>query len=697
MQGATLIEQARQLLRQGALDDAARCLQQVLRADAADAAALYHLAQIACMQGRLEDGIALAQRSLAADFSQGRAHNLLGQALHQAGRTRDALASFDAAIAASPNLADAHGNRGDALAALGDKKAALASYDRATALDPESFANWLNRGAALFELQQFPEAVGSFERALAIEPDSAQAHFNRGNALAALARDDDALAAFEAALALAPAAVEALHNRGCVLSKVGRYTDAIASFERVLAIEPRHGAALSELAHCHLFTCDWEGLARSTRRLDTALADPNCVVPPFTLLELAIEPQRLRTCNARYVAQKVPPQITPFVHRASSRRSGKLRLAYLGDFNPHPVSYLTAGLFERHDRSAFDVLGVALGRDDGSAIRARIAKSCDRFFDATSLTDGEVANRLQELGVDIAVDLVGHTENARPGLLAHRPAPVQVSYLGYLGSMAADFIDYVIADATALPFSQQPFYAERIVHLPGCFMVQDRQQAVPHSLSRADVGLPSDGFVFCSFNHSYKIREPVFEIWMRLLREIPGSVLWLLSANPQAAANLRRAAERRTIDPQRLIFAERADLAYHLDRQRLADLFLDTVPYNAGATASAALWAGVPMLTCLGTSLVGRMAASMLRAMELPELATGSLAAYEETALTLARDPDRLQSVRRTIEQNKLRGPLFDTERTTRHIEAAYRTMWDAWQRDEPRRPFAVTAAPVQD
>ena len=410
-------------------------------------------------------------------------------------------------------------------------------------------------------------------------------------------------------------------------------------------------------------------MARNAGRLDAALTHPHCVVPPFTLLELAIEPQLLLACNARYVAQKVPQPNAPYVHRASDRRAGKLRLAYLGDFNPHPVSYLTAGLFELHDRSRFDIVGVALGRDEGSAVRTRIVRSCDRFFDATSLTDEEAARRLHDLGVDIAIDLVGHTENARPGLLARRPAAVQVSYLGYLGSMAGEFIDYVIADAIALPFDQQPFYVETIVHLPDCFMVQDGRQAAPGTLARANVGLPRDGFVFCSFNHSYKIRDAVFAIWMRLLRETDGSVLWLLDANPQAVNNLRRAAERHAVDPQRLIFAERADLAAHLDRQRLADLFLDTTPYNAGATASAALWAGVPVLTCLGGSLTGRMAASMLHAVGLPELATDSLTAYEAMAHALARDPARLQALRRTLERNKLRRPLFDTARSTRHIE----------------------------
>jgi predicted O-linked N-acetylglucosamine transferase (SPINDLY family) len=683
------IEQARALQRQGALDAAAQIYIEILRGDPANTDALYHLAQVNCRQDRIVEGIGLIRRVLAIDPRHARAHNLLGLALCRLGQLTEALASFDQAITVDPDLADAHGNRADGLAEAGRRDEAIASYDRAIALDPGSFANWCNRGAVLYELRRFDEAASSFERAAAVDPQSAQAQFNRGNALTGLTRYEDAIGAFDAAIAIEPNYIEALHNRGCLLSKLNRYDDAVAAFERLLAIAPNHGSAIGELVNCHLMACDWEKLAQSMPRLDAALSNEQCVVSPFVLLGLDIEPSRLEECNARFVARETRT-LDAFAHTPPAASPAKLRLAYLGDFNRHPVSYLVAGMFECHDRARFELVGMALGRDDGSDVRARIARSFDPFIDASSLSDDDAARMLHELGIDIAIDLVGHTENGRPGVLARRPAPIQVSYLGYLATMGAPYIDYILADPVALPLKEQPFYREAIVHLPDCFTVHDRRQAAPRTKSRADAGLPPQGFVFSSFNHSYKIREPVFDAWMALLRDVPDSVLWLLSANAQAVANLRRAAQARAVDPARLIFAERVDLADHLDRQHLADLFLDTVPYNAGATASAALWSGVPVVTCLGASLVGRMAGSMLNATGLPELVTTNLNDYVALAKALAQDPPRLQALRTKVELHRLSRPLFGTARTTRHIEAAYGTMWETWQGGKPPTGFAV-------
>ncbi len=685
-----LLDEARALQRQGALNEAAHIYVEILRSDPANTDALYHLAQVNCRQDRIVEGIGLIRRLLSIDSRQARAHNLLGLALGRLGQTQEALASFDAAIAVDPDLADAHGNRADLLAETGWKAEAVASYDRAIALDPDSFANWCNRGAVLYELRRFPEAVQSFERAAAIEPANAQTQFNRGNALIGLARHEAALAAFEAALAIEPHYSEALYNRGCLLSKLKRYDDAVACFEQLLTIAPNHPSAVGELVNCYLMACDWDNLARNAPRLDAALADERCIVSPFTLLGLDIDPQRLRECNARFVARETRT-LDAFAHSPATPAAAKLRIAYLGDFNRHPVSYLTAGLFECHDRARFEIVGMALGPNDASDIRARLAQSFDQCIDGSSLSDDDAAQALHGLGIDIAVDLVGHTENARPGILARRPAPIQVSYLGYLATMGANYIDYVVADPIVLPFDRQPFYSEAIVHLPDCFMVHDRRQVTPRTMSRADAGLPPDGFVFCSFNHSYKIREPVFDAWMQIFRNVPGSVLWLLGANEHANANLRRAAAARSVDPARLIFADRVELAAHLDRQHLADLFLDTVPYNAGATASAALWAGVPLVTCLGASLVGRMAASMLHAAGLPELVAANLTDYVALAEALARDPSRLQSLRQKLDQNRLSWPLFDTARFARHIESAYATMWETWRCGEPPKAFSVT------
>jgi len=355
------------------------------------------------------------------------------------------------------------------------------------------------------------------------------------------------------------------------------------------------------------------------------------------------------------------------------------------------VSYLTAELFERHDRSRFEVLGISFGPDDRSDIRARVARSFDRFCDVAAAGDREIVKLLDELGLDIIIDLSGHTEMSRPAVLAYRPAPIQASYIGFLGTMGADFIDYVIADEVVLPPDQQPFYTEAIVRLPDCFQVNDSTRAIsPRFASRGEAGLPEHGFVFCCFNGNYKITAQVFDIWMRLLAAVDDSVLWLLRGNDAAVANLRREAAARGIDPARLVFADKAAPEDHLARHRLADLFLDTQPINAGATASDALWAGLPIVTRLGATFLGRVSASLLRAVGLPELVTGSAEDYEALALKLARERPLLDAIRQKLAHNRLSAPLFDTDRFRRHIESAYATMVEIRRRGEAPRSFSV-------
>jgi predicted O-linked N-acetylglucosamine transferase (SPINDLY family) len=360
------------------------------------------------------------------------------------------------------------------------------------------------------------------------------------------------------------------------------------------------------------------------------------------------------------------------------------------------MAHLTAELFELHDRTGFEVVGISFGPDDRSDIRARAARAFDRFHDVRARSDGEIVDLIKELEIDIAVDLMGHTRNARTGILAHRPAPIQVSYLGLPGTTGADFIDYVIADEIVLPFDQQAFYAEKIVHLPDTYWVNDSGLKIPPSrLTRAEAGLPGHGFVFCCFNKPAKITAPVFDVWMRLLSAIEGSVLWLLRDNALSERNLRSEAAARGIDPRRLFFAEKLGLGAHLARQRLADLFLDTLPYNAHTTASDALQAGLPGVTCLGSTFSGRVAASLLNAAGLPELITHSLGEYEALALKLARDGDYRADVAARLPRNRGVLPLFDTDRFRHHIEAAYRAMWERWQRGES--PGSLSIQPTAD
>jgi predicted O-linked N-acetylglucosamine transferase (SPINDLY family) len=351
-----------------------------------------------------------------------------------------------------------------------------------------------------------------------------------------------------------------------------------------------------------------------------------------------------------------------------------------------------AELLERHDRTRFEIIGVSFGANDASGTRARIVRAFDQFHDVVSHGDRRIAGLLNDLQVHIAVALNGLTGGCRPGILAYRPTPIQVSYLGYAGTTGADFIDYVLADETVLPIDQQPFFAEKIVQLPGCYHANDATRHIsPETPTRRALGLPDKSFVFCCFNQSYKIAAPVFDAWMRLLARVPGSVLWLSEMNGLAHANLRRAAAARGVDPGRLVFAPWADrMEDHLARQRAADLFLDTLPYNAHSTTCDALFAGLPVVTCAGAAFPGRVGASMLKAAGLPELVTHSLEDYEALAIKLATDPALLSSIRRKLADNRAACPLFDGDRFRRHVEAAYATMWDIYRRGESPQSFHV-------
>jgi predicted O-linked N-acetylglucosamine transferase (SPINDLY family) len=651
---------------------------------------LHRLALAACQAGRLADGIAYARQALAIDAGRAPTHLLLGMALARSGALAEALASFDRAIAITPDLADIHGNRGDALVALGREVEAVASYDRALALDPGDVETWCNRGGALQDLRRFEEALASYDQAIALRSGFTQMHFNRGNALALLGRNAEAVAAYDRALALDRGYCDALQARGTVLLRLKRFEEAVACFECMRALDPRHPRALSELVNCHLMMCDWQRLSAHVGDLERSVMEGHALASPFILLGLPIGDATLAQATARFVQFEIRKREPQPARKVG--QSDRIRLAYLsGDFCRHPVAYLIAGLLERHDRSRFEVIGVSFGPDDRSEIRTRIEHAVDQFHDVRSRSDSEVAALLRELGVDIVIDLTGHTEMSRTSILSYRPAPIQVSYLGFLGTMGADFIDYVIADEIVLPFDRQPFFTEKIVHLPDCFMVSDdRVAATSHLLARSEQGLPAEGFVFSSLNASYKIREPIFAAWMNLLRSVDGSVLWLLVSNEQCVANLCKEAQQRGVNPARLIFAARTGLAEHIARQGLADLFLDTVPYNAGATAMAALWAGVPILTVMGDQWVGRMAASILGAIGLSDLVTSSISEYEALARKLATDPALMASLRARLARNRLTHPLFDTDRFRRHIEAAYHTMWERSRRGEAPEGFRV-------
>ncbi|HEX3486493.1 MAG TPA: tetratricopeptide repeat protein [Micropepsaceae bacterium] len=626
---------------------------------------------------RFEQALANYDRALAIRPLYPEALTNRGVALGEMNRFDEAIASHDRALSLAPDYAQAWNNRGNALSASNRFDEAVASYDRALAIKPNYVEALYNRGTALHELNRFGDALRSFESALAIRSDYAQALNGRGVVLLALNRFDAALASFRAALAIEPDDIEALFNCGNVLGRLKRFDEALACYERALAIKPDYEFLFGATLFCKMRICDWRGLAADFDRVSEAILAGKKAAMPSEILATPLSAARQKQCARIFAGEKHPRvSVLPKIERHSER--SRIRLGYFSaDFHSHATAHLLAELFERHDRARFDVTAFSFGPAQQDAIRQRLQKSFDRFVDVAGLSDMDVALLARESGIDLAIDLKGFTQDSRPGIFAAGVAPIQASYLGYPGTMGADYIDYLIADPILIPQDQRRHYFEKIVYLPHSYQANDSKRPIAdRSFTRAECGLPENAFVFCCFNSNYKIAPAMFDIWMRILRSVEGSVLWLFEENAFATKNLRREAHARGVAPERLVFAPRMELPEHLARHRLADLFLDTLPYNAHTTASDALWAGLPVLTCLGENFPGRVGASLLNALGLPELITHNLGDYAAQALALADGPSRLQALRRKLAANRSSFPLFDSALFARHIEAAYRAMW---------------------
>jgi protein O-GlcNAc transferase len=690
----TLVDRGRVLARLARHAEALASFQRAIAVNPNNVAAHYQLGRVLQAQGRHREALASFDQALTINRDFVEALDRRGLSLRALGRQDEALASYDKALSIRPDFADALLNRGDSMLGLKRFAEALASYHSALAIKPGQADALNNRGVALKEQRRLDEALASYDQALRIAPGHAEALVNRGIVLQLLGRDEEALASFDKALAVRPDLVDAHYNRAALLKSMNRFEEALAGYDNALALAQNHPEAHGA-AEAALAICDWARVARAAAGLAAAIAEGKASVTPFALLGLGDDPSLQLQCARNYIGERVPLRPEPMWKGGPpARRGDRIRIAYLSaDFQDHATAYLAADLFELHDRSRFEVLGFSFGRDDGSEMRRRLIKAFDQFHDVQTDSDREIAQMLHDLDVDIAVDLKGHTKDARPEILSYRPAPIAVNYLGYPGTIGADFVDYIIADSIIAPFAHEPYFAEKIVHLPGCYQPNStKRPAASRVPQRGEASLPNEGFVFCSFNNNYKITAPVFDVWMRLLQGVPGSVLWLLRDNAGAERNLRLEAQARGIDPARLIFAPRLALDEHLARQRVADLFLDTLPINAHTTASDALWAGLPIVTCRGESFVARVAASILCAAGLPELVTENLAQYEACALRLATDQALLASIRRRLEDNRSGCALFDIERYTRQIEAAFTTMWHIAQRGEPPRSFSVAA-----
>lgn len=718
-------ERALSLHRAGNLEKARQLYTQIVESWPNHADALHMLGMVAIQSGYTETGMELIGRSLQINPGQPAAYSSLGNALRNLQRPQQALDHYDRALNLDPQFVPALYNRGSVLMDLQRPQEALESYERALLLRPKHVGALCNYGNALLALGRHQDALLSYERALQLNPNfapaacargktlrelhrldealhdlehclvldsrMAAAHQERGSVLRELQRLDEAVLSYDRALELEPRCALTFFRRSIALVELGKNAAAAVSFARALAIAPDYPFALGGMLFSKRMLCDWTDWKRDSRQVVVDLNMGKPVIIPFTLLGVSDSAAAQLQCTRSYVRDHLPPAPEP-LYNGERYRHGKIRIAYVsGDFRVHAVSALLARIFEQHDRKRFDVIAISLRPAEDSTLGRRLKAAFHEFIDVSQTSDLQVARLIRQREIDIVVDLMGFTGGSRTGIFAHRAAPIQVNYLGFPGTMGAPYMDYILADEFVIPNQSRQHYAEEIAWLPDCFQPNDNQRVISSKVpSRRELSLLDAGFVFCCFNNNYKINPTCFDVWMRLLRAIPHSVLWVLAEEAPVEKNLREEARRRGVDPERLIFARRIPYPDHLARLQCADLFLDTVPFNAGTTASDALWAGLPILTCAGEAFAARMAGSLLRAVGLPELITSSLDEYEAAALKLATTPPLLSELRSRLAQHRMTTPLFDSERFCRHLESAYVSMWERAERGMPPDSFVV-------
>jgi protein O-GlcNAc transferase len=674
-------------------DPALRCYDRAVRVRPSYAAALNNRGCALLSMKRAQPALTSFESALAVDPTFADALCNRGRALRELGQLAESLDAYDRTLELRPDYVDALCGRGDVLRELKRPSDALASFERVLQLNPNSAAAYRGCGDALLDLQKPEQSLAAHDVAVRLEPGLTDTHNSRGNSLRALERFPEAIACYEQALRLDSTNVVAHYNRGTALLQADLNLEGtLASYARVLQLNPHFEYVPGALFHARRSMADWSVRVpvADHDHIYRAVLDGNPAAAPFHFLSISDSASAQHRCAKTYVAHRYPGGAARWT--GPRHRHERLRVAYVSaDFREHAVSYLMAGVFERHDVRRFEIIAISLRPEDTSEFGQRVTKAFDRFVDVSKRSDPEITALLRDLEIDIAVDLSGFTGGFRPQIFLPRAAPIQINYLGFPGTMGAPFMDYILADSFLIPPHRRSDYTERVIYLPDCFQANDDRRIIgARAVERGELSIPRDAFVFCCLNNTDKVNPALFDIWMRLLDRVPGSVLWLLAGHEAVRGNLRREASNRGVDPDRLVFAARVPYPEYLARLKLADLFLDTLPFNGGTTASDALWAGLPLLTCAGEAFASRMAGSLLRAAGAPELITFDLEQYETRALSLARDPHELEDIRRRLNETRRSGPLFDTDRFRRHLEAAYEEMWQRHRRDEEPSNFAV-------
>jgi predicted O-linked N-acetylglucosamine transferase (SPINDLY family) len=677
-----LIEKAVYAIQADELNSAKLLLNEALEIEVNQPEVLRLLGVVAAVQVNWGEALRFIDLSIASNPENGISYSNRGNVLAQLGRHEEALTCYEKAIALLPNYAEAYSNQGNTLYALGRHDEALTCYEKAVQIDV-NYAQAFYGAAYLFSLhKKYDYALGCCEQAIRINPTYELALALKGDIHFQVKDYEAAITAYDAALLISPESPAIWIAKGNIYAEMKQFKEAGKAFGIALALAPDTDFLLGLSIQNGLQMCEWGEQSNKIKQLVSCVGRGEKAAIPYNLISL-LDDRKLIRRSIEVYAKSILGDIER-IKQSKIAPKAKIRLGYFSaDFHDHPTAHLMAELFECHNKNQFELVAFVYGRNTPDEMRKRLEQSFDQFIDVNDKTEKEIAGLAREMEIDIAIDLKGFTGEGRPQIFMHGAAPIQISYLGFPGTMGLSCFDYVIADPILIPDQFKDGMVEKIIFMPDSYQVNDRKRPIAASKNtREECGLPPSGFVFCCFNNNYKITPTVMDGWARILTSVEGSVLWLFGDNPFAISNLKMEAEKRGLHPDRLIFAGRISAPDHLARYRLADLFLDTTPCNAHTTASDALWAGLPVLTLAGESFGARVAASLNHAVGLSDLVVNTQAEYERLAVRIAQDPEYVQGIKSRLKDNLMTAPLFDTPLFTKNLEAAYCQAYKSYQLD---------------
>jgi len=631
-----------------------------------DTALYYH------KDGKILKAVEIYLELLKKDKDNYRVLSLLGAANIQLGNIDKGICYLKKSIQINSNYAAAHINLGNGFKNKNSFEDALNCYNKAIYLEPNNPDVHCNKGAVLYQLKEFSKALESYNKAIEIDNKHFLSHNNKGILLKDLGNFDEALECYKNSININPKNVLAYISKGDLYLELKRYEDALKSFENAIQIDENQNYLLGKYIRCCMFLCKWENFFPTTQKINKLIKKSLKVVDPFTYMSIMDNPEISKLCAEIYSQDKL--SIIPLSKKVSLKKSSKLKIGYFsGDFNNHAVMHLIMDVFKNHNKSNFEIFGFSFRPDKDDHWTEKLKKYFDGFNNVKEYTDIQIANLSKKIGIDIAVDLTGFTKSSRVGVFAHRAAPIQINYLGYPGTLGSEFFDYIIADEIIIPKKNSNFFSEKVLYLPNCYQANmSSKQVSEKTITKSELNLPDDKFIFACFNNNYKITPDIFNSWMNILKRVPKSILWLLKSNESSILNLQKEAIKRNVNPERIIFAPPLPNDEHLNRLRLADLFLDSFPYNSHTTASDIVRMGVPIVTVIGNSFASRVCASILTTLKLPELITNNITEYESLAVELALDDKKITKFKNSVKDSAKNSILFDSVNFTRNLEKLY-------------------------